>query len=142
MIQGNGSELGNYVSNFATPGQEGFSGPFPLMRWLWSESTLKGLRKCHRVRYGPSVEVFAGADGEVFFVGYCRCHGVWCCPLCAPMIRRGRARELSAFLASNAYRGVTLDIAGCCSRRSHFLIVRGIGWLRCSVVCRSRGLRF
>ncbi len=98
MIQGNGSELGNYVSNFATPGQEGFSGPFPLMRWLWSESTLKGLRKCHRVRYGPSVEVFAGADGEVFFVGYCRCHGVWCCPLCAPMIRRGRARELSSFL--------------------------------------------
>lgn len=69
------------------------------MRWLWANSELDGLRKCHRVRY-DLVEVFVYGDGAVRFGGFCRCHSVWACPLCAPAIRAGRAREMATGLRS------------------------------------------
>lgn len=75
------------------------SGPvWPLMRWLWSNSELIGLQKCHRVRYGPNVEVYVDAGGGVWFGGFCRCHSVWACPMCAPVIRAGRAKEMAGGL--------------------------------------------
>lgn len=68
------------------------------MRWLWRNSELSGLQKCHRVRYGPNVDVYVDGDGGVWFGGFCRCHSVWACPMCAPQIRRGRALELGKAL--------------------------------------------
>lgn len=89
------------------PGQ--VRGPFELLRWLWTESSLRELRKCHRVQWTPQVEVVRSRSGEVLFRGFDRCHSVWSCPVCAPSIRAGRAAELSAGLIEwiRAGHGVT-----------------------------------
>ena len=92
----NGPALGKYGNNAAIPGQRAFS----LLRWLWSESGLAGVRKCHRVRWAADVEVWQSGSGEIFYKGFCRCHSVWACPLCAPLIRKRRAVDLSAFLVA------------------------------------------
>lgn len=68
------------------------------MRWLWENSELQELRKCHRLRYGGEIRVFSLPDGGGFFGGFCRCHSVWACPLCATAIRSGRAQELGRAL--------------------------------------------
>lgn len=82
---------------------------WPLMRWLWAESELPQLRKCHRIRRQGGVDVYVAAEGgRVWFGGYCRCHSVWACPLCAPPIRSVRAKELSYGL------GVLLGVGGGC----------------------------
>lgn len=98
MDQANAPRLGNYGSKSCNPGQGAVSAPWELVRWLWFHSSLEGLQKCHRVRYGANVDVFLSADGGVFYGGFCRCHSVWACPLCAPAIRAGRAREMAGGL--------------------------------------------
>ena len=100
--------LGNYGSNPGIPGQGPETAVWPLMRWLWSHSSLEGVQKCHRVRYGPNVEVFVSDAGEVFYGGFCRCHSVWACPMCATVIRAGRAREMGGGL-----RLLLADGGGC-----------------------------
>lgn len=81
---------------------------WPLMRWLWDHSSLDGLKKCHRVRFGPNVEVYVSEDGRVYFGGYCRCHSVWACPMCATVIRAARAAEMGGGL-----RLLLADGGGC-----------------------------
>jgi hypothetical protein len=98
MDQVRPAPLGNYGSNGGIPGQGLDTSVWPLMRWLWANSCLEGLQKCHRVRYGPNVEVFVSASGGVFYGGFCRCHSVWACPMCATVIRSGRAREMGGGL--------------------------------------------
>lgn len=98
MDQASGPHLGNYGSNVGNPGQELVAPPWELMRWLWSHSGLEGLQKCHRVRYQAGVDVFVAESGQVTYGGFCRCHSVWACPLCAPLIRAGRAREMAGGL--------------------------------------------
>lgn len=71
---------------------------WPEMRWLWKNSQLDSLRKCHKVRYDVNVDVFVSPDGSVSFAGFCRCHSVWACPLCAPVIRAGRASDMASGL--------------------------------------------
>lgn len=96
--------LGKNGNNAAVPGQRGCAEGFWLLRTAWEVSVLPGLQKCHRVRYGPTVPVYG--DGQrVWYGGFCRCHSVWACPLCAPMIRRGRAVELSAGLVAHLQGG-------------------------------------
>ena len=73
----------------------GKSAVYDQLRWLWQWSSLAGVRKCMRVRYGPGVEVFCDDSGNVYFGGFCRCHSVWACPLCAPAVRAGQARQMA-----------------------------------------------
>ena len=73
----------------AIPGQEAKWG---LLRFLWSHSTLPLLRQCHRSAWGP-LTVWSNGSGA-WFKGYCQCHSVWACPVCAPLIRQGRATVL------------------------------------------------
>lgn len=68
---------------------------YDQLRWLWQWSSLAGVRKCMRVRYGPGVEVFGDDSGNVYFGGFCRCHSVWACPLCAPAVRAGQAKQMA-----------------------------------------------
>lgn len=107
MHQAKPPAVRKYGNNSALPGQGGEISPYPLMRWLWENSKLVGLRKCHRVRFRSSVDVFVDGLGGVWFGGFCRCHSVWACPMCAPAIRGGRARELGS-----ALRGLLVDRGG------------------------------
>lgn len=106
------SSVLKYGNNSRSPGQSQIVPVWDLMRYLWVQSTLEGLRKCHRVRYGPHLDVYRQdvevGPGKVFFKGFCRCHSVWACPLCAPTIRRGRAESIAADLvaAVGAGRGL------------------------------------
>ena len=103
--------LGKYANKSAVAGQ-GLShaplsrpewsrgsgvGLWDLKRWLWRNSTLKGLSKCDRVRWSPFVQVWLTSEG-VAFLGVSRCSSVWACPSCAQRIRRSRSRELGAGL--------------------------------------------
>lgn len=95
-----GLALGNYANNAAIPGQRHNSASYGLLRWLWANSELPGVRKCHRVRWREFVEVYRAPWGGLTYKGLCQCGSVWACPVCAPAIRRGRAGELSAALCS------------------------------------------
>ena len=103
--------LGKYANKSAVAGQ-GLShaplsrpewsrgsgvGLWDLKRWLWRNSSLKGLSKCDRVRWSPFVQVWSTSEG-VAFLGVSRCSSVWACPSCAQRIRRLRSRELGAGL--------------------------------------------
>ena len=55
----------------------------------------EGRDEVSRVRYRNTVTVWGDGEGRVGYGGFCRCHSVWACPLCAPTIRRARAVELS-----------------------------------------------
>lgn len=100
--------LGKYGSKVVIPGQGPAEAVWPLMRWLWKNSSLEGVQKCHRVPYGPNIDVYVNAVGEVFFAGFCRCHSVWACPMCAVSIRTGRAHEMAGGL-----RLLLADGGGC-----------------------------
>ncbi len=75
------------------------------MRFLWRETSLKSISKCHRVRFRKTVTVWGDGEGQVGYGGFCRCHSVWACPLCAPAIRRARAAELSGGLVRHLAGG-------------------------------------
>jgi len=65
-----------------------------LREILWRVSSIEDFRKCGRVPnsvYFPVVETPHGYRLR----GLCRCHSIWCCPVCAPSIRAARGDELS-----------------------------------------------
>jgi len=84
----------------ASPGQ----GPkWDLLRFLWGHSTLPLLRQCFRTAWGP---LTVHSDGRsAWFRGFCQCHSVWACPVCSPLIRRGRARVLGDELVRHLANG-------------------------------------
>jgi hypothetical protein len=88
----------NYGNSSARPGQGPEPGAWEVQRWLWANTGLPGLAKCHRVRWRTNIEVLVSMAGDVHYRGFCRCHSVWACPLCAPSIRQGRARLTGAAL--------------------------------------------
>jgi hypothetical protein len=96
--QRNPPDVRNYGSSSALPGQGLENAPWELLRWLWGNTRLPGLAKCHRVRWRNNVEVLVSVAGDVRYRGFCRCHSVWACPLCAPSIRQGRAQLVGSAL--------------------------------------------
>ena len=100
MDQARAASVLLYGNKCALPGQRPEISDWDLLRFLHQNSTLVGLRKCHRVRFGPGIQVFApaGEVRSVTFGGLCRCHSVWACPRCAPAIRRGYAQDLASLL--------------------------------------------
>lgn len=99
-----GASLGNYGNNSATPGQRAFrEATLQLRETLWSISSIADVRKCGKVPCQYLMPVTMTATGARLG-GFCRCHSVWVCPVCAPEIRAARAVELAA--------GVDLHLLG------------------------------
>lgn len=98
---GSGSALGNNGNN---SGQQRRNEALRLREILWRVSSIEDFRKCGRVPnslYFPVVETPHGFRLR----GFCRCHSIWCCPICAPEIRAARGAELSSAVSRHLETG-------------------------------------
>ena len=106
-------DLGNNANNCGAPGQGPEIGvlavPAPdpaitsraraleLRERLWSVSSLARVRSCGKTPRTRLLEVVDTPRGARL-IGLCHCGSVWVCPVCAPLIRSGRAVEIALAL--------------------------------------------
>lgn len=89
-----GSRLGNHGNNSVFPGQDsGRAEALRLREVLWEWSSIGDLRKCGQVPCTALMAIWETPNGPRMG-GLCRCHSVWCCPVCAPEIRGARGEEI------------------------------------------------
>jgi hypothetical protein len=86
--------LGNNGNNSAIPGHgPNRAASLSLREALWEHSSIADFRKCGQVPCSTLMPVTEGPNG-FRLGGLCRCHSVWCCPVCAPEIRAARGVEI------------------------------------------------
>ena len=58
-----------------------------------------------RWRVAPQVSVHGAPGGTAHFSGTERCASIWACPVCSPVIRAGRAEDISAAVEKHRSQG-------------------------------------